>query len=44
MMAVSSVTPALVNISRNAGTAASTRNNLAVNFRKSNRNWYSGGK
>ena len=43
-MAVSSVTPALVSLSCNAGTAVSTRNNLAVNFRKSNRNWYGGSK
>ena len=34
----SSVTPALVSISRNVGTEASTRNNLAVNYSKSNSN------
>ena len=44
MVTASSVTPALVSISCNAGTAASTRNNLAVNYSKSNRNWYSGSK
>ena len=43
-MAVSSVTPALVSISHNAGTEVSARNNLAVNFRKSNRYWYCGCK
>ena len=41
-MAVSCVTPALVSISHNAGIAVSARNDLAVNFRKSNRNWYCG--
>ena len=44
MVTASSVTPALFSISQNAGTAASTRNNLAVNYSKSNRNWYIGGK
>ena len=48
-MAVSCITPALVSISHNAGTAVSARNDPAVNFRKnrkksctkSSRNWYS---
>ena len=43
-MTARSVTLAFVSISHNAGTAVSTRNDLAVNFRKSNRNWYSGSK
>ena len=31
-MAINSITPALVSISCNAGTAVSTRNDLAVNL------------